>query len=339
MARNPARPAVSILLPARNTAGTLPACLASIRRQSLGSWECVIVDDGSTDDTPGIVRKIARADGRFRLLSRPQRGLVPALNDGLDHCRGGLIARMDADDLMHRRRLQEQRGLLAEKPDLCAVGCHVRLFPRPDPGRGDHQYEAWLNGIHTPERVAREAFIECPIAHPTLMIRREALIRLGYRDEGWPEDYDLILRLLLTGERIGVLSRRRLLWRQGNDRLSRTAETYSDRSFTECKADFLVRSFLSGTDRYILWGYGNSGRTLASALNRRGKRPSHIIEIHPGRLGNTIRGAPVVPPTELERLPRHPLIVSVARQLPRTRIREALTRLGLKETSDYICAA
>lgn len=101
-------PAVSVLLPARDAAATLAASLRSVRRQRFTDWECVVVDDGSTDDTGGIARSLASADPRFAIVSTGRDGLVAALNAGLARCRAPLVARMDADDVMHRDRLGAQ---------------------------------------------------------------------------------------------------------------------------------------------------------------------------------------------------------------------------------------
>jgi hypothetical protein len=64
-----------------------------------------------------------------------------------------------------------------------------------------------------------------------------------------------------------------------------------------------------------------------------------VVEVHPGRLGQTIHGAPVIPVDELARAPRRPLVASVAGERPRRLIRETLTALGLRETIDFVCAA
>jgi hypothetical protein len=78
---------------------------------------------------------------------------------------------------------------------------------------------------------------------------------------------------------------------------------------------------------------------MRQALLRNHKRPSHIIEVHPGRLGNTIAGAPVVGPEALSGLPRQPLLVSVAGASARSEIRETLRQAGFMELRDFICVA
>lgn len=337
---NPQTPRVSILLPVRNAASTLPACLKSLTRQTETRWQCVAVDDGSRDTSPAVLEAAAARDPRIQVVRTPPRGLVAALEAGLPHCRAPLVARMDADDWMHRERLELQCRWLDTHPQHTAVGSRVRLFPRtPALRQGRRAYEAWLNGLSDPESVRADAFVECPVAHPTLMIRTNVLKTFGYRDMDWPEDYDLILRLLDGGHALAIHPRRLLSWRDHPKRLSRTAETYSLDRFTQCKAAHLAEGFLKDSDHYTLWGYGHTGRNLRKALLEVGRTASYIIELHPGRLGQRIHGAPVVHPDELSALPPCPLVVSVSGSSARRRIRFALQQLSFQEGRDYVCAA
>src|SRR5690606_17453656 len=200
--------------------------------------------------------------------------------------------------------------------------------------------ERWLLSMRSPSDVAREAFVECPIAHPTLAIRRDVLVAHGgYRERSWPEDYDLVLRLLEGGARIGVVPRRLLAWRDGPARLSRNHPSYGLDRFTACRAHFLARGVLSDRDDYVLWGHGGTGRALRKALAALGRRPRAIVEVHPRRLGQRIDGAPVIPP---EALPAHrgvPVLVSVAGETARTTIRDAMQQMGFVEGRDYVCCA
>jgi hypothetical protein len=240
---------------------------------------------------------------------------------------------------MHRDRLAAQVDALAADPALFAVGTHVRIFPRAQLAAGWRAYERWVNAIRSVAQVRAEAFVECPVVHPTLMLRRAALQQLGYRDAGWPEDYDLVLRALAHGLDIGVVPRRLHAWRDRPGRLSRTGEVYALPRFAAIKAAFLAERFLSASDRYVLWGYGGTGRALRRALAAHGKRATHVIEVHPGRLGNVIHGAPVVGPEALPGLAPLPVVVSVARSGPRALIRAAMAEMGFRETLDYVCAA
>ena len=333
------RPLVSVLIPAWNAEETLQACLRSLLLQSEVRWHCVIVDDGSQDGTLGCARAVAARDGRFEIVSTAHRGIVAALNTGLRCCRAPLIARMDADDLMHCHRLAAQIHTLRANPQLAGVGCHVRLFPRRHLSPGRRAYERWLNSVNSAERVRLDAYVECPVAHPTLMMRRTPMMDFGYRDCGWPEDYDLLLRVLSTGGRVGMVPRRLLSWRDAPQRLSRTHPAYILDRFTACKAAFLSNCFLANGNSYILWGYGSTGRALRRALLSHNKAPSHIVELHPGRLGKRIHGAPVIAPQELLELPKSPVIASVAGEQARHEIRHALAGMGYVDGRDFVCAA
>jgi glycosyltransferase involved in cell wall biosynthesis len=331
-------PTVSILLPVFNAAQTLALSLKSIRRQTLTDWECILVDDGSTDGSIEIARAVAASDSRFNVIQRDHSGLIESLNAGIDQCSARLVARMDSDDWMRRERLELQTHAL-DDASIEIAGTHVRTFPRSGLGTGSREYEAWLNSIRSPADVYRDRFIECALAHPSWMLRRATLERERYRDRGWPEDYDLLLRLLEKGPHATVVPRRLLSWRQHPGRLSCHDERYSLERFTACRAAFLAADFLRQNERFLLWGYGQTGRALCRALAAHGKRPSGLIEVHPRRLGQTIQGAPVVCPDDIDRLPSDPLIVSVSGVRPRTEIRQKLAALGRVEVRDYVCAA
>ncbi len=333
-------PTISVLIPARDAAATLPACLESVRRQSEADFECIVVDDGSRDATRAVANCFAATDSRFRVLSTLPRGLVPALLEGLAACRAPLVARLDADDWMYQRRLEWQAHALGMDPGLVGVGCHVRVFPRRTLRPGLLAYETWLRDITSERRLRRDRFIECPLPHPTWMFRRDVLQAHPWRDAGWPEDYDLLLRLLAAGRRLGVVPRRLLGWRDGPTRMWRTNSAYAPERFVACKAHFLATGPLRRGPAYVLWGHGATGRALRRALRAEGKHAAAIVEIHPRRVGQRIEGAPVVRPEGLMALRAGlPLVASVSGAAARAEIRAFCTRAGLREDVDYWCAA
>lgn len=330
---------MSVLLPFRDAADTLCAALRSVARQSLADFECMLVDDGSADGSRALATAVAAQDPRFRVVTTGGAGLVAALQHGLTHCRAPLLARMDADDLMHSDRLRLQREALHADPTLTGAGTHVRMFPAAATGEGMRAYERWLGSIHDDRHVAREALVECPLAHPTWMVRTEAVRALGYREGNWPEDYELLLRSLARGDRWSVVPRRLHAWRRGPASLSQRDPRYAIARFTDCKAAHLAHTFLRGAQGYTLWGHGGTGRALRAALERHGLRPTHIVELHPGRIGQRIHGAQVVHVDALGAIPRGRLVVSVAGAANRALIRARLDALGWRETVDYVCAA
>ena len=157
-------PKVSVLMPAYNAADTIAQAAPSLMEQTLAGWECVIVDDGSTDGTAAALEALAAGDHRFAPLRLDGHcGLVAALNAGLARCRGAYVARMDADDRAGRRRLEAQAVLLDQDPRLTLVSCLVRGFSDNGPvPEGMSAYEEWLNSVITHEDIVRDLFVENP---------------------------------------------------------------------------------------------------------------------------------------------------------------------------------
>ncbi|MBI4545416.1 MAG: glycosyltransferase, partial [Gemmatimonadetes bacterium] len=212
-------PRVSVLLPCHNAVEHLSQAIASLEAQIFRDFEVLAVDDGSMDGTFNLLFDWAQRDGRVRVLRTQWRGLVPALASALSIARAELVARMDADDVADPMRLERQVELLAQRPDIAACGTGIRYFPDALVRDGARRYEQWLNALSEPDDIARDIFVECPLAHPTLLIRRAALLAAGgYRDMGWPEDYDLVLRLWAAGCRLANVPQVLHHWRERPDR-------------------------------------------------------------------------------------------------------------------------
>lgn len=329
------RPRISVLIAARDAQATLPATLRSVARQRFSSWECVIVDDGSRDQTAEVVHSFAAQDVRFSLMTTDGVGVIAARNLGLAQCRGELIALLDADDLMHRDRLALQAQALEQNPSWSGVGCWVRYFPRRQVGEGRLAYECWLNQGRIPEQIAHERYLEMPLGHPTLLLRQEALRQQSWQDVDWPEDWDLLLRMFANGHTLGVVPKVLHSWRLDAQSLSQQSPAYTQESFTRCRASYLVAGPLREHERYHLLGYGRTGKQLRRALEKQQRHCHTIVEVHPARIGQVINHAPVIALEELGKLdPRLPLLCSVANAESRMVIRQALSRAGRREGAD-----
>ncbi len=335
-------PRVSVLLPVRDAGPVLADCMASLERQTLADFEVVAVDDGSVDGSGEALEAWAGRDRRVRVLRRPAKGLIAALNAGIEACRAPLVARMDADDVSHPRRVELQARKLEARPGVGVVSCRVRHFPRRQVGEGFRTYERWLNSLMTPDAIARERFVESPLAHPSVMVRREVLAAAGgYRDVGWPEDYDLWLRLLDRGVIATKLEPHLFFWREHAGRLTRTDCRYSVENFLRCKAHFLLRGPLTGARRVVIWGAGQTGRRLSKHLLRGGAPLEAFVDIDPAKIGRTLRGRPIISADGLTPLLGDGTVVlaAVASRGARELIRGQLDAAGLVEGVGYWCVA
>jgi len=331
---------VSVLMPAFNAGATIRQAITSLLRQSYGDFEIVVVDDGSTDNTGCIVRELASVDHRIRYLRIPHSGIVCALNAGIDNCSGDLIARMDADDVCHSDRLKLQVEMMRANPDLSVCGCLVHSFPRGRVKGGFLRYEAWLNSLITHEEIARDIFVESPLAHPSVVVRAADLREVGgYREMGWPEDYDLWLRLHVAGKRFGKVPRVLLFWRETANRLTFTDPRYSLENFMRLKGHFLSKLPQVVRREVIVWGAGMTGRRLMKHLIREGVAISAVVDIDPRKIGGVVRGAPVISPVELANHPQSFVIAAVGSEGARDLIRARLREMGRVEGEDFVCAA
>ena len=337
-------PTVSVLLPCFNAAKTLPEALDSIRQQSLTDIEIIAVDDGSTDTTGELLREAHREDRRLTIITRPHAGIITALNAGLAACRAPYIARMDADDRAYPTRLERQKTWLDQHPRVALVGCLVEAFPPRQVREGFRIYLEWLNRLITHEDICREIFIESPFPHPSVMFRTAWVEKVGgYQDHGWPEDYDLWLRLHLAGAEFAKVPETLLAWRERPDRLTRTDSRYAVENFIRARVHYLVRGPLAGCDAVFLWGAGMMGRRLSKHLVRAGAPLAAFIDIDPQKIGNTRRGFPILAPDELPvwwaRYQRPMVLAAVSARGARQIIRERLTGMGLIEGQNWLGAA
>jgi glycosyltransferase involved in cell wall biosynthesis len=337
-------PAVSVLLPCYNAAATLDEALQSLVVQTLVDFKVAIVDDGSTDDSLPIVRAWAERDSRLCLISRKHEGIVAALNTGLAACRAPYVARMDSDDRCHPQRLARQVEYLENHPEVGVVSCRVAGFPPEQVRQGFQIYMDWLNSLLDDADIRREMFVESPLPHPSVTYRRQVVQALGsYQEHGWPEDYDLWLRLYLAGVGFARLPEVLLEWRERPDRLTRTDPRYSLENFLRAKAFYLVRGPLIGRDAVFVWGAGMMGRRLSKQLARQGVPLAAFVDVDPRKIGNQRRGLPILAPEELAgwwSKHSHPVVlVAVGARGARSIIRQRLASLGLRESVDWWFAA
>ena len=285
-----------------------------------------------------------RREKRLKVIRQPHAGIVVALQNGMTACQGLYIARMDADDLAHPDRLALQVAHLEEHPEVDLVSCRVSAFPPEDVRGGFEVYIKWLNGLLTHEQIIREIFVESPLPHPSVMFRRDSVLSVGgYEDHGWPEDYDLWLRMYLAGSRFGKVPETLVSWRESPNRLTRSDSRYSLENFLRTKAHYLSRGPTIGRDGVIIWGAGMMGRRISKHLLREGLTLDSFVDVDPKKIGRTRRGRPIIAPDDLmERLERFqtPIVLAaVGARGARELIRERLNAMGLIEGTDWLGVA
>jgi teichuronic acid biosynthesis glycosyltransferase TuaG len=184
-----AAPTISVITPAYNAARFLPAHLESVRGQTWTDFEHVIVDDGSTDETPGILGSAAADDPRVRVLRQVNSGAHAARNAALAAATGRYVAFLDADDLWHPEKLQRQFAFMAQRGS--AMSYHQYSTIDQD-GRPLSDHPIWM-----PKQVDYRGYLRLngTIGNLTVMIDREQMGDFRMPDMR-AEDFALFLQLL-----------------------------------------------------------------------------------------------------------------------------------------------
>jgi len=336
-------PRVSVLLPVYNAETTLGHAIESIRLQSLPDWELIAIDDGSTDGTGKILSAAAEADARIRVHRFPHRGLVATLNDAISLAKAPLLARTDADDTCHPDRLQIQVSHLESNPWVGLVASRVRFGGDRQKAVGYARFVDWTNTVLSAEEIRLNRFVESPLAHPSVIYRREMIERHGgYRDGSWPEDYELWLRWLDAGVHMEKVPDEVLTWNDLPKRLSRHHPRYRIEAFYACKCHYLAKwlaRHVSEDRPIVLWGAGRITRKRFEGLNQAGIRLAGFIDINPRKIGHLINGIPVHSPSDLPATSKWFVISAVGNRDARDPIRSELTARGYHEGVDFIMAA
>lgn len=210
------RPAVSVVVPALDEERFLRPCLRSIREQWFQPWECVIIDDGSTDATATIAQEFVDKDPRFRLVRHESsRGLAAARNTGLAETAAPYVTFLDGDDFLYQHSLKSRLEAILEVTSDNVAGVYCDWQPtrekegRTPPERAPADRGALLGFIHGPE---------CPFIATAPLIRRDVLVEHGGFDESLPtaEDFDLWIRILRNGYTFRYVPRIGVAYRQNS---------------------------------------------------------------------------------------------------------------------------
>ena len=162
----------------------------SILDQTFDDFEFIIVDDGSTDNTSDILASYEDEDDRIKVISQENTGLTKALNNGLDHCTGKYVARMDANDIALPKRLEKQVRFLDDHPDHAVVGTWREEFWEEQDKQRTLQYPT------ANEDIQRTLVRYCCLGHSTTMMRASVLKELRYNEAyDHSQDYELWTRL------------------------------------------------------------------------------------------------------------------------------------------------
>lgn len=183
-------PAISVIITAYNRRALLPRAIESLRRQTVSTWEAVVVDDGSRDGTRELVADYMARDPRIRYIHQENSGLSTARNTGLRAARAPLMTFLDSDDEYHPRHLEVRLRFFAEHPEVELVHGGLEVVGGPD----------WVPDRFDPTR--KILLADCFVGG-TFVMRRHVFEKLGgFRKPDYGDDYDFMTRALELNIRV-----------------------------------------------------------------------------------------------------------------------------------------
>ena len=287
-------PSISVILPVYNADSFLVESVNSILTQTFQDFELLIISNGSNYETLNMLESFK--DKRIKHFHLPEPNVGVAMNYGIERSNAAYIARMDADDISFKNRLQEQLNFLVTNPKINVVTGNVEYLGDIDKNRGYYLHVQWLNRLRTHNDMFLNRFVDSPVANPSLMMRREIFEKYGfYKSKGVPEDYEMILRWLSKAVRIAKIDEHVIKWRDHPARLTRNHSDYSSESFFKIKAAYFAKWFLNENKKYkrvLIWGTGKTVYRKSQYLFKEGINVTGYIEVknnHPDQSYNGLR--------------------------------------------------
>ncbi|MFC2086320.1 glycosyltransferase family 2 protein [Bacteroidota bacterium] len=330
------KPTVSVILPFFNASSTLQRAIDSIACQSMKDFECILINNNSTDISVEIAQKQTNKDKRFILIHEKNQGVMFASNAGSEQARGKYIARMDADDRAYSNKLKMQADFLDANPDYGAVAGIVEHISHSENTQGFARYVEWVNSVQSYLEILNSMFIESPIVNPSAMWRKEIAEKYGmYKYGDFPEDYEMWLRWLSKGVKIKKLNETVLKWYDSDTRLTRTQSIYSDSAFYRIKTKYLAKWLEKNNPfhpRIAVWGASRISRRRARLLKQYNIEIECYIDIKRNRqLNQEVVYYNEIPP------PDKAFILTYIKQMnARDEIQNFLHSRGYKEGLNYL---
>tara|TARA_E500000178_G_scaffold60649_1_gene57242 strand:+ start:6571 stop:7497 length:927 start_codon:yes stop_codon:yes gene_type:complete len=192
------KPKITVIMSVFNGSKFLAESIQSILDQTFKEFEFIIINDGSTDNSLDIIRSFESADSRIKVISKLNEGLAKSLNTAISISKGEYIARMDADDISYKNRLEKQYEFMQKNKSIDLCGCSMDIIDELGNVTSE-KIQASNN-----HEILKKRFFQSPILHITFFGKKLFFLKNnGYREEfKYAQDYDLVMRGIDAGAKI-----------------------------------------------------------------------------------------------------------------------------------------
>ena len=319
-------------MPVKNAGTYLKPCLDSILAQTYSEWELVAVNDGSTDGSETVLEEYAREHDNINVVNSDGAGIVPALQMAYKLSKGGMIHRMDADDLMPANKLELMAEAIAE--GSVVTGKVSYFCDEREVGEGFQKYTSWLNGLMGSGSFWRDIYKECPLPSSAwLMHRSDFELVGGFDSDLMPEDYDLAFRILKHKLKVIRLNELVHHWRDSETRTSRNEEQYFPIAYLPLKVHYFIELHKDESIGLVLWGAGKKGKLVAKELLER-KIVFTWVTNNEKKIGKDIYGVILRSDNE-QGLANAQIIISLSSPAEKAEVQTRLNREELINNQDY----
>lgn len=253
-------PTVSFITTVKNGQAFIESWANSILSQDLSYWECIVVDDGSNDETPLMLKMLAEKDNRFRVLIAGVVGRGKALNLAVSSSRAELICNLDIDDVAHPSRARFSSLIMGSNPQYDVISGSSELF-----FLSEGNYSEWklIPSQYEIFEVTQRLAFGNPLSHSSVVMRRSTLLKLGGYDESRVSqlDYDMWVRMVKAGYRIAncqvILSAKRIHAKQSFEHKNHLIYVLRDAEVKWRAIGYTKASYIKGCFAilfFLLWG-------------------------------------------------------------------------------------
>ncbi|WP_391120356.1 glycosyltransferase family 2 protein [Psychrobacillus sp. L3] len=329
---------VSIIMTAFNEEKYIGQAIDSILAQTYKEFELIIVDDGSSDSTPEIIKKYQDKRIQFFAFSE-NRGVGAAHAFAIEQAKGEFIAIADADDIHCPDRIYKQLSYLKENRNVGVVDCFVRYFADNEEIKSSSRYsyitkfrQKHIDCIVTPEDYQRSLYWFCSVVHSASMFYKKLIEPFNYSDLTVIEDYEVFYKMNKSGVKFG-----KVLEVLVDVRITSNSTTLAQNQ--ELMKNFIIikyeeiMSLVENNDNFYIWGTGKGGIDVAHLLKEMNVKVTGFLDNNEKIFGECLEGQFVEDYKEIDYKNSGILIVS---SVGKFEIVKQLEKMELKEFEDFV---